>query len=393
MDTPIPTDVLVVGGGPAGLACAAALGTLGLTVAVADPRPVVASEDDAEADLRSTAMLQPSRDLLEAVGAWDRMAADATPLQVMRMVDATRTPPVVRDFDANDVSDRPFGWNLPAWAIRKAVAERVAEIDAVTPHASGLAALLPRSTGARATLEDGTRFDARLVVGADGRDSRVRALLGIGAKTVRYGQTALVFAVTHERPHDHVSTEVHRAGGPFTLVPLPDRDGRPCSAVVWMDDAAEQARRMELDADAFSAEATERSADAQGALALVGRRAAWPIATTVATRMTGPRTALVAEAAHAMPPIGAQGLNTSLRDVACLRDLCERRPSEIGEPAWLDAYARARHPDAVMRAAGIDGLNRVSQSGGLAGLRALGIGLLHDVAPLRRLAMRMGLGT
>ncbi|MBM2576906.1 FAD-dependent monooxygenase [Jannaschia sp. Os4] len=392
MDTPLPTDILVVGGGPAGLACAAALGTLGLSVAVADPRPVVAAADDPDADLRSTAMLQPARDLLEAVGAWDRMDAEATPLEVMRMVDATRDPPVARDFRADDISDRPFGWNLPAWAIRKALSERVAELENVTLRASGLAALLPRSAYARATLEDGTRLDARLVVGADGRESKVRDLLGLRARTVGYGQTALVFAVTHERPHDNVSTEVHRSGGPFTLVPLPDRDGRPCSAVVWMDDADAQARRMELDPGAFSAKATERSADAQGALTLVGRRAAWPISTVVATRMTGPRTALMAEAAHAMPPIGAQGLNTSLRDAAALRDLCERRPDEIGTPGWLDAYARARHPDAVMRAAGIDGLNRVSQSGGLAGLRATGIELLHDVAPLRRLAMRMGLG-
>lgn len=385
------TDVLISGAGPAGLSAACALATEGWRVVLADPKPLATGEDDPEADLRSTAILQPSRDLLDAAGAWDALAPHATPLQVMRMVDAAREPPVARDFRAGDVSDRPFGWNVVAWRIRAGLMERVRALG-IPVHEAAVTRVLARTSGARAWLSDGTRADARLLVGADGRDSPLRAMLGIGARTVRYGQAALVFAVTHERPHGEVSTEVHRAGGPFTLVPLPDHEGRPCSAVVWMDDAAEQARRMELDPDAFSAEATERSADAQGALSLVGRRAAWPIATTVADRVTARRALLMAEAAHAMPPIGAQGLNTSLRDVAAMLDLARRRPAELGESAWLDGYARARHPDAVLRAAGIDGLNRVSRSAGLAGLRALGIGLLHDVAPARRLAMRAGLG-
>jgi 2-octaprenyl-6-methoxyphenol hydroxylase len=149
---------------------------------------------------------------------------------------------------------------------------------------------------------------------------------------------------------------------------------------------------MALPDDAFEAEANDRSAGIQGRLRLASARAAWPILSRRADRMTARRLALAAEAAHAMPPIGAQGLNTSLHDVAALRDLAATH--DLGSDAMLDAYARARAADVAMRMTGIDLLNRVSIAGmgAVQGLRGTGIAALHDVAPLRRLAMRMGLG-
>ncbi|MGB3556372.1 MAG: FAD-dependent monooxygenase, partial [Jannaschia sp.] len=206
------------------------------------------------------------------------------------------------------------------------------------------------------------------------------------------GQTAIVFAVTHDAPHDNISTEIHREGGPFTLVPLPDRDGRHRSAIVWMDTDAEQARRMDLDDDSFGAEAEDRSGGLMGPLTLSSRRAAWPIMSRLADRLTARRLALAAEAAHAMPPIGAQGLNTSLHDIAAIRDLVAEKG--VGTPAMLAAYQRRRWPDIAARMAGIDLLNRTSIAGQapVQALRAWGVGAIHDVAPLRRILMRAGLG-
>jgi 2-octaprenyl-6-methoxyphenol hydroxylase len=240
-------------------------------------------------------------------------------------------------------------------------------------------------------LSDGTTVAARLLIGADGRDSAVRRACGIGARCTRYGQKAIVFVVTHPEPHRGVSTEVHASGGPFTLVPLPDQDGKPCSAVVWMTDGAEAVRLAGLPEAEFTAEANARSASVMGPLVPVGGRQVWPIVTQVADRLTARRTALMAEAAHVLPPIGAQGLNTSLADLRALLDLAAARPGEIGEDGWLSSYERTRAGDVRLRAMGIDLLNRAS-IGGLGPLRALGLRAIHDLPPLRHALMRLGLG-
>ena len=259
---------------------------------------------------------------------------------------------------------------------------------------TGFQAMLPRTSEAIVTLSDGTQVAAKLVIGADGRNSAVRHAAGITVKTTRYGQKALTFAVTHDAPHNNISTEVHRSGGPFTLVPLPDHDGKPCSAVVWMEHGAEANRLAALDTAAFEAAANDRSGHLYGPLKLVTRRGVWPIISQIADALTAPRTALVAEAAHVMPPIGAQGLNMSLRDLSCLLELATAQPDQLGRSAMLDAYARKRHPDMKMRITGIDALNRASMAGSPIAqtLRTKGIEALYGVSPVRRTLIQLGLG-
>lgn len=387
------TDILIAGAGPAGLAAACALGAEGHRVTLVDPAPPVTGEDEPGADLRTAALLQPARDLLARAGAWDGLAAGGTPLRTMRIVDASAATPVIRDFESGDVSAGPFGWNVPNWLLRRELLSRVGALPQVEARFGvSVTALFARGAGARVTLSDGARLTARMVLACDGRDSPLRAMAGIGARRVDYGQTAIVFAVSHEAPHDDISTEVHLTGGPFTLVPLADRDGGHRSAVVWMDDTRRQTTRMALDDAAFAAEAQARSMGVMGVLHPVPGRAAWPIVSVLADRFTARRMALAAEAAHAMPPIGAQGLNTSLRDLACLRDLCATHA--VGGSAMLEAYDRARRRDVMLRMAGIDLLNRTSIAGlaPVQALRAAGVAALHDVAPLRRALMRLGLG-
>ena len=374
----------------AGLASAATLVALGRSVTFVDPAPLDAS-DGPDADLRTTAILQPGRALLEQAGLWDRLLRQATPLRVMRIVDAAGMP-VKRDFDAGDLGDAPFGWNIPNRVIKRAFAERLAEMPQVTLlRGVGFVGRLAQMDDVVVRLSDGRQVTARLLVGADGRDSAVRRVCGIEARVTRYGQKALVFAVTHDAPHDGVSTEVHAKGGPFTLVPLPDHEGRPCSAVVWMTDGAEAVRLRALPEEEFAQAVNARSAGVMGPLTPVGGRQAWPIVTQVADRITARRTTLMAEAAHVVPPIGAQGLNMSLRDLQAMIDLASARREEIGNESWLLAYSRAREPDIRLRALGIDVLNRAS-IGGLGPLRALGLRAMHDVAPVRHALMRLGLG-
>jgi 2-octaprenyl-6-methoxyphenol hydroxylase len=375
------TDILIAGGGIAGLTAAVVLGRAGWRVICAEP------DAGPRDDRRTTAILRPGQALLAQAGLWDRLAPDATPLQVMRIVDAGGAP-VARDFDAADLGDGPFGWNLPNSAIRAAL---IAALPEGVLLAQGFTDMLVRDETALVRLSGGARISARLVVGADGRNSAVREAAGIGARTIRYGQKALVFTVSHEAPHGNASTEVHRSGGPFTLVPLPDGpDGRPRSSVVWMDRADAAEALAALPDDAFSAAATERSAGVLGPLTVEGPRQVWPIISQRADRLTAARVALMAEAAHVMPPIGAQGLNMSLKDLAVLLDLLVPG-SDPGAPRVLAAYGRARMPDVALRLTGIDLLNRAS-IGAPAGLRAQAMAALHDITPVRRTLMRLGLG-
>ncbi len=397
-EQPVQTDILISGGGVAGLTAAAAFGAAGFTTICVDPTPPVTAEDEAGADMRTTAFLHPSRGVLEASGLWQRLAPYAAPLQIMRIIDAGGAKSearLTRDFNAADISDEPFGWNLQNWLLRREMVARLAELPLVD-FRPGVATtgLMTRDAGAEVTLSDGTRVHARLVVAADGRNSFIREAAGISVKTTRYGQKALAFAVTHPLPHNNVSTEIHRSGGPFTLVPLPDRDGKHSSAIVWMERGAEAERLAALPVAEFEAAMNERSTGVLGPLSLVTPRSVWPMMTQIAERFTAQRVALIAEAAHVIPPIGAQGLNMSLADLTCLLRLCDKDPAHIGEPAMLAAYNRRRWPEVKAREIGIDMLNRASMVGlrPLRDLRAAALGTLYSLAPVRKTLMKAGLG-
>lgn len=394
----IQTDIFISGGGIAGLSAGIALANAGFGVVLADPTPPAAGSDDTEADLRSTAFLQPARGLLEDAGLWPLLGSSATPLEALRVIDlagAQRKIATERTFTSVDLGESAFGWNLPNWLTRKVLTEAAAD----TPNldlrlGTGFAKLLTRESEALITLTDGTRLSARLAIAADGRASPLRDAAGIKVETTRYGQKALAFAVSHDVPHDCVSTELYHAGGAFVLVPLPDHEDSPASAVVWMQDGPEAQRLAALDDTAFGAAATERSAHVLGPLTPITARRVWPVITQTARELTAERVALIAEAAHVMPPIGAQGLNTSLNDVRALLDAAIRDPAALGTRQFLDAYAKARQRDVAARAKVIDAYNRLcrSDAGPAQALRSFGLKLVHDIAPVRRAIMRAGMG-
>jgi 2-octaprenyl-6-methoxyphenol hydroxylase len=316
----------------------------------------------------------------------------------MRIVDAGGEfpePRVIKDFNAEDISEKPFGWNLPNWLLRREMAKRLNSLEKVDFRpGTATTALFTRDAEARVSLSDGSRYRTRLVIAADGRNSPMRQAAGIGVRTTRFGQKALAFAVTHPIPHENVSTEIHRTGGPFTLVPLPDFNGRPSSALVWMEDGPKAEALFALDEAALEAAMSERSCHLFGPLKIASQRTIWPIIAQEAERLNGQRLALVAEAAHVVPPIGAQGLNMSLRDLSTLLDLAVAAPERLGDAQMLDAYHQARISDIRARVAGITALNRISQisAPALRDLRASGLDALYSLKPVRRTLMKLGLG-
>lgn len=391
-------DIVVSGGGIAGMAAAVAFGADGHRVLCLDPASPVTDRDAEGADLRTTAFLQPAQGFLEDIGLWPRLAAHAMPLQVMRIIDAggeAPEPRVTKSFDASDISDLPFGWNLPNWLLRREFMAHMNSLETVTFRAGvATSSLFTREREARVGLSDGTKVRCRLMIAADGRNSPMRKAAGIDVQTTRFGQKALAFAVTHPIPHDNVSTEIHRTGGPFTLVPLPDLDGQPSSAIVWMEEGPKADALMGLEQDAFETAMTERSCGVLGRLRLASRRSIWPIISQHADRLSGERIALVAEAAHVVPPIGAQGLNMSLKDLATLRDFARQAGDDVGNRTMLDRYHQKRIVDVRTRVAGITLLNRTSMLGAqpLRDIRATGLDALYTLKPVRKTLMQLGLG-
>lgn len=352
-------DILIAGGGIAGLTAAAVFGSRGRSVLCVDPAPSGAGA----ADTRTTAFLTPSITLLNECGVWPMVVADVAPLEVMRLIDAggrNNRPRESADFAASELHDGPFGWNIPNGAMREALERRISQLPSVRLiQGVALDRITQRRDEVIARLSDGSALRAKLIIGADGRGSPTRKLAGITARRTDYGQKALVFTISHPEPHENASVEIHRTGGPFTLVPMPDGPEGPRSSVVWMEEAATADRLAALDIPEFEAELNERSLGVFGPARLVSRRAAWPIISLLASRLTSERVALIAEAAHVVPPIGAQGLNMSLGDIQALASAIEG--GDPGAPAALRRY-QARWPEIAARVAGVGLLNRAAMA-------------------------------
>lgn len=307
-------DILISGGGPAGLIAAAAFAHSGYEVFLVDPSTPITDEGAVGSDLRSTAFLQPAQALFEEIGLWDRLHAHGVPLKTLRIVDTAGDPAEIRDeraFQSEETGDQPFGWNFMNWLIRRELLDHLKRQPNVNLlFGTGFDSMLTRTNGAIVNLTSGAQISARLVIAADGRFSPVREAVGIPVKTIRYGQKSLAFIATHVEPHHNISTEIYHHGGPFTMVPLNDIKNVPASAIVWMNKGRKTIDLAALPTTEFNAEMTERSAGLFGPMQLHSARAIWPIITQRAQRLTAQRTALIAEAAHVLPPIGAQGLNT-----------------------------------------------------------------------------------
>jgi len=376
----------VVGGGPAGLTAAIALAEAGIVTTLAGRRP-------AAGDNRTTALLAGSVAALNALGVWNLCAAKAAPLRELRLVDDTgrlwRAPEV--KFSAEEIGLDAFGYNIENRHLLEALEARAHALPALRLIEDDVTSVVAGAESATVTINAAQSLDAALVIGADGRRSLCRKAAGIGINERDYPQVALTLCLAHSRPHHDISTEFHSASGPFTLVPLPGNR----SSLVWVLDPIDADEIAALDDNELSAEIETRSHSILGKVAVETGRGRFALSFASARRFAAKRIALVGEAAHVIPPIGAQGLNLGLRDalaIAALAGDARRHGNDIGAAAVLAAYDRMRRVDAAGRTLAVDMLNRSLLSDFLPvqGARGLALYLLDRIGPLRRTVMREG---
>jgi 2-octaprenyl-6-methoxyphenol hydroxylase len=375
-------DAAVVGGGPSGLTAAIALASAGFeTALIARAAP---------ADNRTTALLASSVAALETLGVWNNCRDHAAPLAALRIVDAThrlwRAPEAL--FEASEIGLDAFAWNIENRHLIAALEERAAGIPNLRQVREDAASVESRSDGVTIRTAGATTIEAKLAVGADGRNSLCRTAAGIEVDSEAYPQIALTYNVSHTRPHRDISTEFHTEHGPFTTVPLPgDRSSIVC--VVSPSDADDL---QSLSGERLDRELERRSHSILGKIRADAGHGAFPLMRETARRFAAERIALVGEAAHRFPPIGAQGLNLGLRDAAAIAEIAADHRHDPGALEVTDRYDRERRTDVVSRSIAVDLLNRTLLSSLLPmqGLRGIGLHLLNTVGPLRRAVMREG---
>jgi 2-octaprenyl-6-methoxyphenol hydroxylase len=380
-------DAIVIGGGPAGLTAAIALAETGARTALLARRAPYA-------DNRTTALLGASTDLLERLDVWRRCRDQAAALQTMRLVDDTgrliRAPEV--RFSSEEIGLDQFGYNIDNRTLMAALEERAAELSGLTRFDDEAAVVDPQDATVSIHTNAGGSLSAGLVIGADGRQSLSRDAAGIDVKRRDLHQSALTFNIAHSRSHKNISTEFHTPHGPCVFVPLP---GNRCS-VVWVSATREAQRLMALSDDELSDAAEKQSHSILGSVRVEPGRNLFPLSIESPKQFASHRVALVGEAAHVLPPIGAQGLNMGLRDAADIADIVGQAMSlgeDPGAPQVLARYQSARRSDVASRMFAIDIANRSLLSDFLPvqSLRAAGLHLIGSFGPLRRLAMREGL--
>jgi 2-octaprenyl-6-methoxyphenol hydroxylase len=384
MKSSFTAEVAIIGAGPAGLVSAIALAAAGVdTLLIAPP---------AQADHRTTALLAGSVTALDTLGVWQSCAPQAAPLKKLRIIDDTRrlfrAPEIL--FTAAEIECEAFGYNIENRDLIAALQRRAAALDLRSIAAPALtieseaSAIIIRHADGEARVQ--------LAIGADGARSMCRTAAGIATRRHAYPQAALTLNLAHTRTHDDTSSEFHTEEGPFTLVPLPNRR----SSLVCVVAPTHCAELAAMDDAALSAEIERGAHSLLGPMTVEAGRGVFPLAVETADGFARNRVALVGEAAHVVPPIGAQGLNLGIRDAATIAEIvadAHQQGDDVGGADVLTRYDAARRADIVTRTLAVDLLNRSLLSDFLPahGARGLSLYLVERIGPLRRAMMREGI--
>lgn len=385
-------DIIIIGGGLAGLSLTALLAADGARVLCLDREPVekqLASTFDG----RTTAVSWGSQKVLAAAEVWDAMAAQACPIDRIEIMDGDS--PVLLTFDKSEAGGESFGWIMDNQFMRARLLEKVLSLKFATHMAPAQAAGFETDEkSATVRLSGGRAFSAKLIVGADGRQSFTRQQMGIGARQWSYNQRAVTFIAAHENPHNNAAVEHFTPSGPFAILPMTDApDGTHRSSVVWTEHGPDKKSAIHFDEDTFNIALQSRFPERYGRVRLAGKRFAYPLGLIHAHNYIAPRMALVADAAHGIHPIAGQGLNLGYRDIAALAELVNGA-DDPGAEALLQKYQRMRRIDNMAMAGATDFLTRLFSNDipPVGAARKIGLRAVARLPFAKRFFMRQAMG-
>jgi 2-octaprenyl-6-methoxyphenol hydroxylase len=353
-------------------------------------------------DGRAYAIAAGSRRLLQGAGVWDKLPQTPCPIHDIRVSDGKvgrPAAPLFLHFDRREVDAEAFGWMVEARALRVALNAHLHALPAVTVLAPASVRVTRSDSGVQLvadTTNGPVEVACRLVVAADGRESRLRAEAGIAVTRFGYDQTGLVTAIAHERDHGNVALEHFLPSGPFAQLPMsPTPEAPHVSAIVWTERNALATRLLQMDDARFGREIARRLGSYLGDVRPIGRRWSYQLGALHAHTYYATRLALVGDAAHGIHPIAGQGLNLGLRDVEALAELLVQTADDRGNPTLLAQYQRRRRADNLMMLAATDALDRLFSSDNplLRLARDAGIAAVHRAPALKRMFMRQAMGS
>jgi len=388
-------DILIVGGGLNGSCLALALAQAGVSSVVLDALPTPKRKADAF-DGRAYSLALASKNLLAAIDIWPEVEDNAQPILEVKASDGRAgegAAPYFLHFDHAELEDGPMGYLLEDRFLRRALLAAIEAEPLITHRANVTVTAQDTSAAAQVTLSDGTNLTARLLIGADGRQSGVAERAGIKRSGWDYGQTALVCAIEHERPHNAIAHQFFMPNGPLAILPLPENR----SSIVWSETSENAAQIAALDDAAYLEALRPAFGDFLGAIKLTGTRFTYPLTLTLAQSYVAPRLALVGDAAHGVHPIAGQGLNLGFRDIGALAEVlteAKRRGEDIAATDVLARYQSWRKFDTTALALGMDAVNKLFSNDNLAlrFMRDLGMGAVSSMPTLRRRFMREAAG-
>ncbi|MHA6687990.1 ubiquinone biosynthesis hydroxylase [Mesorhizobium sp. A556] len=391
-------DVLVAGAGYVGLAAAVALKQArpSLAVAIVDAAPAGVWQKDG----RASAIAAAARRMLDRLDAWPEIAPHAQAITEMVITDSRTSDPVrpaLLTFDGEVAPGEPFAHMVANNVLNGALRKRAKALGIDIIEGVGVSAF-DTGSGVTVHLADGAAIAARLLVAADGVNSKLRDMAGIKTVKWQYGQSGIVCTVGHERPHNGRAEEHFLPAGPFATLPLsPDKNGKNRSSIVWVERTEDAERLVAGDDLVFETELEQRFSLKLGEIHVMDKPRAWPLGLTLARAFVAPRVALAGDAAHGIHPIAGQGLNLGFKDVAALAEVvveADRLGQDFGALDVLERYQQWRRFDTVQMGVTTDVLNRLfsNDHAPLRAARSIGLGLVQRMPRLKDFFIRQASG-